>query len=68
MAVTFVDPNMPGDLTPLISDSTKLTGIGSIVDIREAVKGSEAISTKYSYHFQRHLIMVDRPSQLIGYK
>merc|ERR1711968_123476 len=54
-AVTFVDPNMPGDLTPLISDSTKLTGIGSIVDIREAVKGSEAISTSIPISFSAPL-------------
>ena len=47
--MTFVDPNMPGDLTPLISDSTKLTGIGSIVDIREAVKGSGSHFYEYSY-------------------
>merc|ERR1711968_141830 len=54
-AVTFADPNMPGDLTPLVSDSTKLTGIGSMVDIREAVKGSEAISTSIPISFSAPL-------------
>jgi hypothetical protein len=46
---------MPGDLTSLTADSSKLTGEGALVHIHEATKGSEAISTSIPISFSAPL-------------
>merc|ERR1711871_1596084 len=53
--VTFIDPNMPGDL-PLINGLTNgLSGRGATVHAREVQKGSEAVSTSVPVSFSAPL-------------